>query len=351
MKRKLLFLLLVTLFAIQLIAKVDWAAYPAGGYSDETDLSFGLLAYLRFSPKIQDSSKKINSAYFLSKYTLKKQFLFALNTEIFSNNGKYKLNSNLEFRSWPTTFYGIGNNTNLDNSEKYTPESYSLDFELSKKVFSNLSVSIQTNLSSFQVNKIKNNSELSIYKDRSQASALGVGVFWDNRNAQFYPTKGFYGEYKVNFSKDLFFSDYSFTQHFFDFRQFYKLSAKSVLSWQFVGALSSGSVPFFKKYRLDYYMRGIPANLHIDDNFSVLRSEYKIFPLNGHYSQRIGFATFLESGSVFNKLENFQIEDNKINYGFGFRYTIIPEDKLNFRFDVGFGENGHILTIMASEEF
>ncbi len=351
MNKKLLLLFIIAIFAIQLTAKVEWAAYPAGGYSDETDLSFGLLAYLRFTPEIQDSSKKVNSVYFLSKYTLKDQFIFALNPELYYQNGKYRLNSNLEFRSWPTTFYGIGNNTDLDDSEEYTPESYFIDFELSRKLISNLSISIQTDFSSFQIKKIETDSALEIYKKYSQASAIGLGLCWDSRNGQFYPTKGFYGKYNVNFFDDLFSSDYSFIQHSFDIRQFLKVSSKSVLSWQFIGAFSSGNVPFFKKYRLDNNMRGIPANLHIDENFSVLRSEYKIFPWRGYFSQKIGFATFLEFGSVFDKLENYQIKDNKINYGAGFRYTIIPGDKLNFRIDVGFGENGQQLTIMASEEF
>jgi len=341
--------LLSCIFVLE--AKLNWAAYPAGGFSDETGISIGALSYLRFLPDIPDSTVRYNSLYVLAKYTTKKQFELSLRPELFWDNGNNKFSANIEFERWPTKYYGIGNEMDFDNWEKYTPETYYIDLEISRRVFANLSISALSDIKTFEVVKNVEPSELAIYNDFTLVSGLGIGLTWDSRNGQYYPTKGIFGKYTLQVFDELWGTDYEFSQQLLDLRQYLAVTRQSVLSWQFITGISGGEVPYYKLFRLDKDMRGIPANLHRDKNFSVLRSEYKIFPWHGYYTGKIGFAGFLEFGSVFDQIEKYQLIQNKINYGAGFRYTILPGDKLNFRVDAGFGENGMQLTIMGTEEF
>ncbi|MFO7896389.1 MAG: BamA/TamA family outer membrane protein [Candidatus Cloacimonadales bacterium] len=349
--KRILIILLLTCSAVALWAKLDWAAYPAGGYSNETGVEIGALSYIRNLPATADSLNRYDSLYFLAKYTTKNQFVFSLMPEIFLAQKRYAARAKLELERWPTNFYGIGINTDFDNYTRFTPVSYYLNFELSRKLSDYYSLSTLVDAKFYEVIKYDEGCCLAKYEELSLSSGWGMAITRDSRNGQYYPTAGSYLKLSSTLYDQYLGSDYDFYQIDLDARKYFSLNTKSVWNWQFVAGLGSGDVPFFKLHNLDDNMRGIPARLHQDKNMAVLRTEYKIFPWSGSFTQKLGFATFLEYGSVFADWENYQFSDNKINYGVGFRYTLFAGDRLNFRVDVGFGENGSEFTIMGTEAF
>lgn len=354
---KRFFVIALILFSVVLSAKLNWAVFPAGGFNNETGVSVGAISFLRFVPAKADSThkadstQKIDSIYLFSMYTQKKQFLISIKPEIHFAKDLYTFSSELDFRKWPSSYYGIGNDNDPDMEERYTPQDYFFDLGISRNLKKYLALSVHASTNAYEILKHEENSYLQIYNDMTNAIGLGIGAKWDSRDAQYYPTKGIYLDIsKTIYDKNLK-SDYNFSQNYLDLRTYYALNDESLFSWQLISAFSTSNTPFFKLYRLDKYMRGTPSNLSKDRNILVLRNEYKIFPWHGKITKKIGFATFLELGNVFDKIDNYKILENKINYGLGLRYTILPGDKLNFRVDMGFGEHGTEMTIMGTESF
>ena len=345
------FLIIFCLISISAIAKLEFAAYPAGGFSNETGIEAGLLSYLRFLPTPPDSTSQFNSVYFLSKFSTKKQFVLQVTPDIFFKKNIYNISTPLKFQQWPTSYYGIGNSTDINNSERYTPLIYSAKISLSRKIVEKISASIHYDWQSFEIIKHKTGSKLEVYNSPSISSGVGFKLIRNSSNAHYYPTSGSIQKFIFTKYNSAIGSDNNFSKCSFDLRKYISLNKLCVLSFQAYAGFSQGDIPLNRMYELDDFMRGIPTNLHPDANIAVVCSEFKIFPWRGDYSKRIGFATFLEIGNVFDEFSNYEISENKINYGLGFRYSLFSGDRLNFRFDIGFGENGSEITIKAREAF
>ncbi|MCK4821975.1 hypothetical protein KA005_39790, partial [bacterium] len=67
-------------------------------------------------------------------YTLKKQFITKLISNIYLAENKWHLYSDLDFRKFPDLFYGIGNQTRLDSEEAYTSRSWEIDLSLDRHI-------------------------------------------------------------------------------------------------------------------------------------------------------------------------------------------------------------------------
>ena len=62
----------------------------------------------------------------------------------------------------------------------------------------------------------------------------------------------------------------------------------------------------------------------------------------------VSFAGF---GDVAGKISKFQLRDLKTSVGFGIRCLFVPKEKLNLRFDFGFGKNTSGFYINFMEAF
>ena len=349
---RLFFLLIFISFSNIIFAKTEFLLYPAGGYSDETGFEIGALSFLRFVPVKADSISNQNSnIYLLAKCSTQKQFLFSFLPQIYLQDKNYLTSFNLEFRKWPSDFYGIGKDADYLSSERYTPLSYFLGGKIERKILERIFFSLQYDAEYYKIIDFEENSFLQKYHKSSLTSGASFGVIYDSRNGISYPTSGSYSSFSVSSHHHILGSDYDFVSSLLDVRKYFSINDLSVLSFQIFAGIASGDVPFFRLYRLDDYLRGVPTNLHKDSNMGIIRSEYKFFPWQGAITKKIVFATFLELGNVFESIENYEISKNIFNYGFGFRYTLFKGDRLNFRFDLGFGEHEMQIIIMASEAF
>jgi hypothetical protein len=85
----------------------------------------------------------------------------------------------------------------------------------------------------------------------------------------------------------------------------------------------------------------------MDKNLLTLQAEYRMNIL-----EKLGLVLFAGMGDVANHFSNFNPAEFKFGAGFGFRYSILPENKLNLRFDFGIGTNGNSsMTFLPGEAF
>ena len=85
----------------------------------------------------------------------------------------------------------------------------------------------------------------------------------------------------------------------------------------------------------------------MDKNLLTLQAEYRMNIL-----EKLGLVFFAGMGDVANRFSDFNPSEFKFGAGFGFRYTILPENKLNLRFDFGIGTHANSsMTFLPGEAF
>ncbi len=94
-------------------------------------------------------------------------------------------------------------------------------------------------------------------------------------------------------------------------------------------------------------MRGYFNGRYRDSKLMAIQAEYR-FPLKG----RFGAAAFAGTGRVGHVFSDFALSGFKPSVGAGLRYAILKHERLNLRFDVGFGNfNSVNYYLMLGEAF
>lgn len=341
--------------SISLLAKVEVAAYPVAGYSNETEFYLGALSYLRYRPANFAETAPKNVFYLSTSYSQEKQFNFYLNPIIHFQNGRYRLENEIQYMKWPTDFYGIGMNINRDDLESFTAIEHSLKTTLIKKLNRFWEIGIYYEFMKFDVTKIEEDGILASNtvtgSESSFTSGLGIKLLFDNRNIISFPTNGFLGSLLINNFSKFSRSDYNFTELIIDLRKYLQIDKYNTLALQTYFSSCLGDVPFNQMNYLDENMRAITSKLFVDKNAFVLRAEDRFFLWQDGFKQRLGLVFFTELGEVASQIDTFNLPDLQFNYGLGFRYSFFLEDRLNVRLDIGFGEVNFNISVASGEVY
>ncbi len=354
-KRFLILIFITLLLCCTLFAESEIAGYPIFGYETETGFYAGGIAYARYRPKHFDTSIPPNSYYLSLEYSAKKQFAVKFEPELHFKNGLYTFSPTLNFKKWPSKFYGIGKNAALDKAEDFTPIEFGSTLDLCRKISADLDLSLIYDFSYYDITKKEDGGLLysGIIPGSKGGfnSGLGLQISYDSRNAEDYPTKGALFSFRaMNYNKFIG-SDYNFDEYTLDLRQYFSFSDKHAFALQGYVSLTSKNPPFYSMPHLDKHMRGMTPNLHIDKQIAVFRAEYRVFPWESGFLNKLGFVVFAENGQVADKLKNFSLAQARSDLGFGLRYSFFTEDRLNLRIDIGFGEEDWNFSISTGEAF
>ena len=355
MKKLLTIAILLLTICQLLLAKAEYVIYPSLGYSDETGVYAGGLTYLRYDSIENDSTSQKNLIYYSFEVSEKKQYSIHLMPKIHFKNGKYTILTNVKFKHWPSTFYGIGNRHISGAEEQYTKREFDFDIEVVRKVTNTWQAALTYEFSHFQIKEMEEdgllaNSDIPGNED-NVTSGIGFSVSYDKRDSDTYPQNGCLYNFKSILFSDIFASDYNFIRSEIDLRQYLTIFPNQTLAFQSYFSTVSNEVPFNKMSYLDDNMRAVTANKFIDRHSIVFRIENRIFPWSHPLLERFGFVAFLETGEVAGSMEEFSLTGLKLSYGVGFRISFLMNDRLNVRLDIGFGEQNKSLSMGSHEEF
>jgi outer membrane protein assembly factor BamA len=180
------------------------------------------------------------------------------------------------------------------------------------------------------------------------ASGLGFLINRDARNNIFSPSAGDFCELSATLFRNGLGSSYDFTRYRLDLRKYFPLFSSHVLAFQGYFNLITGNPPFQMLSLIggQNLMRGYYRGRFRDKNMIVLQMEYRV-PL----FRKLGMVGFLGFGDVADNVGNFVLRDFKYSAGFGFRYLLNPQEKINVRLDFGFCNESFGVYIAVSEAF
>jgi outer membrane protein assembly factor BamA len=349
-----------SLFSDSIMAQKDSAKshqilfFPVLTRSIETSWSFGVASSSTFHFSKHDTASRTSNFQAIMLYSLKKQFVAAINGSQYFHNEKFILNEQMSYSSFPDKFWGLGKNSKDSNEENYNFKQYYIYLHLMRHLGNNIYLGLL-----FEAQRLL---EIDYTKgglfDQQQVAGrtpykiagLGLSITYDNRNNAFAPDKGYFAQLYFNNFNSFLGSDYSYTNIVIDLRKYFPLGKKNVLALQTYSFSNMGSeVPLRSLATLGGMssMRGYYDGRYRDRQQLVFQSEFR-----HNINKRFGIVGFGNFGDVGHNISDFALKDLKYTYGAGLRYAINKSEKLNIRLDYGIGPGkNHGLYFELGEAF
>jgi outer membrane protein assembly factor BamA len=304
--------------------------------SPDTGFAGGILPQVIFrnTPHGNPSSIRLD-AY----YTQKKQYTILLRPTIWLKDDRLNFNARLAMKMWPTSFYGIGNNTPRSGSESFSERVLEVTAEGTYSVTSGFFAGAGYTLRSGRITADDENGLLTGGSITGSGKALVSGLFGvlkqDTRNHHYFPTRGVLHRLEFFASLKPIGSDHGFTRSTLDMRFYIPLHSDQTIAIQGKAILSTGDVPFRMLSTVGNDLRGYSSVRHIDRHLIAIQAEYRVVPV----AWRIGLTVFAGVGDVFERTSDIRLNRLKYNAGLGIRYIFSRSEKINIRFDYGIGRN------------
>ena len=321
-------------------------------YTPDTRWAFGAAGvyYFKVVPK-RDGEKetRMSNIQFLTDYTQNKQLDVWGIWNVFSRNENYLFKGEARFRNFPDRFYGIGNSTPRDGEELYSYSLISIKNLVMKQIHPSFFAGVDYHIEkeydfaltpggSLESGNIPGSSG-------SIGSAIGLVALFDSRDNVINTFRGRLAEVSSYFYAPAIGSTFPFIYLNLLYHDFVQVRRRHVLAFQGKVRLGRGTVPFLDMSTAgnDDLLRGYAKNRFRDRNFIGGQVEYR-FPL----FWRFGAVTFAGLGDVFSGHRDLSVAAIKYSVGAGLRFVINPTERLNVRFDYGYGtEGGHFYFVVA----
>lgn len=325
---------------------------PVIFYQPETGLGFGLTAinYYRATPG--DTISPPSSIAFVGIYTTKKQLVLAVSTDMFVAEDEWRLSSSASYSKFPTTYWGIGNDTPDSAEEDYTPQALTLKAWPQKKIAEGWYAGVAANVIDRSISEAAEggliDSGLAPGVDDEQSIGLGASLIRDSRDNRVYPRRGSYHKLLVDLFADAWFGDNGFGVYTLDLRRYLPAAGTHVVALQALGIATSGEPPFdlYPQLGGEAVLRGYFQGRYRDRSLLALQGEYRL-PL----FWRLGLVGFVGFGQVAPDIGSFGLDRFWASGGAGLRFLLARREGLNIRADFAFGEGSSGFYLSIGEAF
>ena len=311
---------------------------PLVARSIETDWSVGAAGSFTFRFNQGDTTTRTSNTQALLLYSLRKQFIAAINGAAYLPGERYILNYQLSYSYFPDKFWGLGKNAPDRNEEAYVFKQYYTYLHFQRKLKNRYFVGL---LYEYQRLLTVDYEAGGLFDKLAvpgrypyHISGAGLSLTFDSRNNAFAPDRGSFFQVYFNHFTPAFGSDFRYTNYVVDVRRFVPLYRKQVLAIQAYGFFNSGNVPLrsLATFGGANSMRGFYDGRYRSKNQVVVQTEYRV-PL----FWRLGAVGFVGVGNVSDLVSELNFSDLKYSYGGGLRVALNRRERLNLRIDYGWG--------------
>lgn len=328
--------------------KFDFSIIGGPNYSEDTKFGIGLVAAGLYRMDPADSLLAPSDVSIYGNISTSGFYLIGIRGNNLWPQDKYRLLYNLNFYSFPGTFWGIGyeNGNNDDNESKFTRQQYSVKVNFLARTARNLYIGPLASYDYAEGKKF-DRIELLDGQDRvTQNLGLGFSIVYDSRDVSTAPAKGFYVKGEQRFFPAFLGNKYAFSRTDIIFDYYKKVWKGGVLGFDFHSQNNYGRVPWTMMASLggSYRMRGYYDGRYRDNNIVEGQVE-----LRQRVWRRNSIAVWAGAGNVFKDFGSFQWSQTLPNFGIGYRWEF--KKRVNIRLDLGFGRNGNGFIFNINEAF
>jgi outer membrane protein assembly factor BamA len=271
-------------------------------------------------------------------YTTKKQVIALFAGEVYTSRERYRVEFEAGYTLFPTSFWGIGNDTPDDLEEDYTPRTSSVALKGQRQILPGwyVGLSVPAGYRALVESDSGGLIESGAVPGAEDGWVAGAGLMitWDTRSNSVYPRSGSLNRFNTTLYSGVFGSDYDFASFTLDLRKYLPVLSSHVLALRGLGVASAGVPPFDLTPQLggDALLRGFFSGRYRDRQLLAFQAEYRV-PV----WWRIGAVGFVGAGQVADVFSGFDIGSLHTNAGIGVRFLLSQTEGLNIRVDWGWG--------------
>lgn len=326
---------------------------PVVFFTPETRWAFGATANYNFRFITETDTSRASQALAGFAYTQEKQLLVYLPFQLFWDDARYYSFGEFGYYKYFYNFYGIGDDTPIENEEVYTVDYPRIRLNFTRKVAPNWYLGGQYWFEDYAVKETLEGGLLAAGNVPGGAGGLvsGYGLItaYDTRDRIYFPAKGTYFESVIHANPKALGSDFDYVRFGWDIHQYYSLKWGHIVALNAWGEHVSDGAPFHLKALLGgtKRLRGYYQGRYMDNNSLILQAEYRM-PL----FWRFGLAVFGGTGTVAPGPSGL-ISGGKWHPagGAGLRVVLNKEEHLNVRLDMGFTPEGSAFYLTFGEAF
>ena len=312
---------------------------PALGYAQETGLEFGLASVYNFYLHKTDSAIRTSNITFIGTFTTEQQTNLKLESDIWTTDNQYHYIGELRFRNFPFNFYGIGNQTLIQDADVILMRLIKIRWEGERRLAPNYYAGLNVAFENYTFSDKENGGIFDHTPPYGQVGGrhflVGLSQLYDTRDINTYTTKGHYARIKYAYSPGFWGgSNFKGSQVDVDLRTFFPLANHLTLGLQGLYKTAFGPrVPFYVFHQLggDMMMRGYYTGRYRDRSLLAAQGEIRY-----RFHPRVVVAGFIGTGSTYHK--GLQYARFVPSYGGGLRYFYDLEHNSSIRLEYGMGE-------------
>ena len=320
-------------------------------YTPETGWAAGLSLFSTFRMKGQTAQSRPSQAQVGFAYTQRKQLLFYLPFQIFPGSQKWQIYGELGYYRYTYQFFGIGNQTSIDDKENYDVNFPRVRVSVLRLIKPHHYIGLRYwwddyHIVQTQENGLLEQGHITGYKG-GVLSGAGLIYNFDSRDNLFYPTKGVLAEAEVLVNQRSLGSNFNFTRTSLDLAYYHAVSRKGIIACNLWLVFLGGNVPFQQLAFIGgpKKMRGFFEGRLRDKNLWMVQTEYRL-----SLPKRFVWVAFMGIGSVSPAPTNLFAQQLHFTYGSGIRFAISKKDRVNIRLDVASNELGEIAPYLTVKE-
>lgn len=330
---------------------LDITLFPVAFYTPETDFGFGALGIASFWLHGEERSTRSSSVQLGVSYTTKNQFLLYFPFEIYSDNEKWRVIGELGYYKYVYNYFGQGVTSLQENRETFEVTFPRVRFSMLREILPNFSMGLGYQLDKYSnLNKDENgllsNSDIK-GNTGGTISNIGLLAFYDTRDDNFYPSKGFFIQGSIYTSSEFLGSSFNYSKFSLDTRYYQKVGKRKIIASNLFFGSSTSGTPFLDQFFMGgKRTRGFSSRRFQDNAEASLALEYRF-----HISGRFGAAVFGSTSTVTPNFRALFSSPFKNSGGAGIRYIINKRDGVRIRADYGYSKEGGNFSFTIREAF
>jgi outer membrane protein assembly factor BamA len=324
---------------------------PVFSYSPETGAAGGVVALVAVPARNEGLAGGGCRFRASLLYTSEEQSVAELSAGLPLGRKGFRFAGNVGYRKYPFDFYGIGNDTGSEPVERVIQESAYATLSAGRSIGEGVSLWLRYRFAEDGIDWPGGGppgAQPVPVARGGLLSGIGFSIFWDARDAVFFPRSGHAFQATAFAYGKLLGSEHAFTRLTIDLRKYAPVFRSQALAFQLFGSFSGGAPPFYELPRLGgpNLLRGYYEGRYSDRQLMALQAEYRV-PL----ILRFGAAVFAGAGDVADTLSGFELRELKYSYGFGLRFALGRSSRVPVRLDFGFGEGSKGVYLSVLEAF
>lgn len=210
--------------------KKSTVIFPVIARSIETGFSFGAAASHTFHLSKYDTATRTSNIQAIALYSVKKQFIAALEGSQYTKNERYIFNEIISYSSFPDKFWGLGKHSLASKEESYSFQQYYINLQVLKNIGHHFFIGGLLEVQNLMdIDYVHNGIfDLEQVTGRHPYFIAGVGssISFDNRSNAFSPQKGLFAQLYFNHFDKYFGSNFIYSNIVLDVRKYISLKQK-----------------------------------------------------------------------------------------------------------------------------